>query len=246
MLRKVSGTSLLARWDPRYKIAALLALAFSFSAVSRIQTIPYMLGLLVVFWLLSGVPLAILGRRLRYPSLFIALVILMLLFAGRGDVLLTVGFLTITDSGLNRALLVAARFYSILILAMLFFAGTPLLTTIRALQALGMPYIITDMALLMARYVEVLHQDLRNLHRCMHLRGFRLRGWSLTSLQGVALMVANLLLRSFEQSQRVYLAMRLRGYGQADGLTPPLTATPAEGLFFVIVVGIALGLGWLG
>lgn len=238
--------TLLERWDPRYKIIALMLLTFSFSAVSRLEAIPFMLGLVWCFWMLSSVTLSTLILRLRYPSLLILLVILILLLGSRGNPLLSIGFLTVTYEGLSNAILVSSRFYSILTLAIVFLGSTPLLTNIRALQALGVPYIITDMALLMARYLNVLQHDLGNLKRSMCLRGFRLQVLSRNSIQGITLMTGNLLIRSFEQSQRVYLAMRLRGYGQQATTSTPFSANFFDSLALLLIAATAFSLGWLG
>ncbi len=236
----------LARWDARLRLLALLLLAFAFSSVKDVRAIVPMLAVSGCFWALSGLPLRELLRRLRYPSMLVLVLAAAALFGSGKTVLYQFAFLSITHEGLHRAALVTARFYAILTLAMAFFSVAPLLGHIAAMRALHMPYVMTDMALLMVRYLEVLKQDLHNMHISMRLRGFKSQGWSLATVKTNAWLAASLLLRSYERADGVYKAMRLRGYGQptASKLVAPLTMM--DWLVFAGVVLVAGGFFWLG
>lgn len=237
---------ILQRWDPRLKIIALLVLAFSFSSVSDLRAVPAMIVLTLFFQAISGMPVRTLLRRLRYPSLMIVLLVVILPFAGGKTPLIQMGFLTISREGLESALLIAARFYSILALAIIFLGGSPILTNIRAFQALGLPYIMADMALLMARYLDVLALDMRRMRRAMQLRGHEGGTFSLKTLRTTAWLAGSLLLRSHERAEGVYKAMRLRGYGARESQPARFSAAPADGAALAAVTVMAMGLIWLG
>jgi len=240
------GTALLHRWDPRLKIVALLLLAFAFSSITDLRAVPVMAALTLLFWKISAVPARVLLRRLRYPSLLIMLLIVALPFAGGATPLLDIGYLTITREGLQSALLIATRFYAILILAILFLGSTPILLNIRAFQSLGLPAIMADMALLMVRYLDVLGQDLQRMRRSMHVRGHHGHTCSWSTIRTTAWLTGNLLLRSYERAEGVYKAMRLRGYGHIERTSTKFSATVADRAAFAAVTVMAMGLTWLG
>jgi cobalt/nickel transport system permease protein len=68
------------------------------------------------------------------------------------------------------------------------------------------------MTLLTYRYLEELADILTNMQRAMQLRGFQSRRLHRRSFKILSQLVATLLIRSYEQSKRVYQAMLLRGY----------------------------------
>ena len=240
-----NNTSALARWDARLRLLALLLLAFACSSVTRVQTLVPMLVVTGGIWALSGLPLRYLLQRLRYPSLLVLFLAAALLFGSGKTVLYKLGFVTIHREGLDAALLVAVRFYAILTLAVAFLSVAPLLVNIAAMRALGVPFVMVDMALLMARYLDVLTQDLHNMRIAMRLRGFQDKGWSLKTVKTTAWLAASLLLRSYERAEGVYKAMRLRGYGQVIAANRQPLAT-RDWLGFAAVLLLAAGLCWLG
>ena len=240
------GGSPLARWDARLRLPALVLLAFAFSSVKDVRAIAPMLLVAGAFWALSGLPVRYLLHRLRYPSMLVLFFAAALAFGSGKTVLYKLGFVSVTREGLDAAMLVAGRFYAILTLAIAFLSVAPLLANIAAMQALGLPFIMVDMALLMVRYLEVLKQDLHNMHISMRLRGFQNKGWSLKTVKTSAWLAASLLLRSYERADGGYKAMRLRGYGQeaATRHYPPIAAN--QWLCFALVAGLSGLVFWLG
>lgn len=238
--------SLLGKWNPRLRLPALFVLAFAFSAVSSPAAVKLMLLITCCCWMLSGLPLRYVVQRLRYPSLLIIFMLLILLFAVTGEPLFEVGRISISRDGFNAALLIAVRFYSILILAIVFFGVAPLLTNIATLRALGLPWLMVDMALLMVRYLEVLKQEVQRLGVSMRLRGFQKKGWSLTTVRTTSWLILSLLLHSYERAEGIYQAMRLRGYGQAEYVSPALALNKQDSAVFTLVILSVAGLLWLG
>ncbi|SDB36185.1 cobalt/nickel transport system permease protein [Desulfonatronum thiosulfatophilum] len=158
-------------------------------------------------------------------SLIILFLVLLLPFISGYTPLLEWRGLRVTMEGLQAALLVATRFFCILSLAVVFLGTTPLLVNIKAIQAMGLPYIMADMALLVVRYIEVLSADLRRVRISMRLRGHAEKSCSWQNLRTMAWLTGSLILRSYERSQSVYKAMRLRGYGHAEGKPAGFKAT---------------------
>lgn len=238
--------SLLGKWNPRLRLPALFVLAFAFSGISSPAAVIVMMVITCCCWMLSGLPIRYLLQRLRYPSLLIIFMLLILPFAGSGSPLFEVGIVSISREGFNAGILIAVRFYSILVLAIVFFGVAPLLTNIATLRALGLPWLMVDMALLMVRYLEVLKQDVQRLGISMRLRGFQRKSWSLKTLRTTSWLILSLLLHSYERAEGIYQAMRLRGYGQAEYANPVSQLNKLDSVVFTLVIVSVAGLLWLG
>jgi cobalt/nickel transport system permease protein len=208
-------------WEPRCKLVGLTMLIFAFAFVEDWQLIPLMLAVTVVIYALSKLPWCFLQSRLRYPGLFILAVVAVLPFASGSTILWQWGALTLRQEGLLAVILIGGRFFSIVTLGLILFGTTPFLTTVKTMRSLGLPNLLADLLLLSYRYLFDLAEMLATMRQAMRLRGFQSRrpsqGWFIPNskdLQQFASLTGTLLLRSYEQSERVYQAMRLRGYGQ--------------------------------
>ncbi len=214
----VGGRSHIHSWTPRLKLISLVLLMFAFAAVKHLSLVIPMLGVTAITYALSRLPLSFLLKRLRYPGLFILMVVLVLPFGSGETVLAQWGPLALRQEGLTSMVLVVARFVSILTLGFILLGTTPFLTLLRAMRSLGLPTLLADMTLLTYRYLFETADMLSTMQRSMHLRGFghrrrwlQLNGSTLSQLAG---LLGTLLIRSYERSERVYKAMQLRGYGQ--------------------------------
>lgn len=223
------------RWEPRHKLIGVMGLIFAFSFVHTLWLIPPMLLVVsTIFWL-SRLPLKFLQTRLRYPGLVIAGVVMALPFLAGETVLWQWGVFAVKQEGIQAMLLVAFRFLSIVTLGLVLFSTTPFLTTIQALRSLGLPPVLADMLLLSYRYLFEVAGTLATMQQAMRLRGFgqrrspplshhALHQWGQhhwRGLQQLASLAGTLIIRSYEQSEQVYRAMRLRGYGYRDGQSLP-------------------------
>lgn len=203
------------RWDARAKLIGLLALITSFAFVETLPRVPLMLGITAFIYLLSRLPLSFLLTRLRYPGLFILAVVGLLPFLSGSTVVWSWGWLSLRQEGILAMLLVVGRFLAIVTLGLVLFGTTPFIAQVRAMRSLGLPSILADMLLLTYRYLFVLLEMLTTMRRAMRLRGFASKPdrFNLRGLQRLAALLGTLFIRSYEQSERIYTAMRLRGYG---------------------------------
>ncbi|NJL02350.1 MAG: cobalt ECF transporter T component CbiQ [Spirulinaceae cyanobacterium SM2_1_0] len=207
----------LHRWEPRAKLVGLMALIFAFAGVRQLPLLPAMLAIALSLLALSRLPLAFALSRLRYPGLFIAVLVVLLPFTAGETVLWQWGSVTLRQEGLLAVVLIATRLLCILTLSLVLFGTMPFVTTLKAMRSLGLPSVLVDMALLAYRYLEELGTTRQQLQRAMHLRGFRGDRLNRRNLQRLASLAGSLLVRSYERSQHVYQAMILRGYGQGPG-----------------------------
>ncbi|MGF1498405.1 MAG: cobalt ECF transporter T component CbiQ [Elainellaceae cyanobacterium] len=203
-------------WEQRSKVVAIVALMFAFAFVSDLILLPVMLLVTAVLYALSRLPLSFLLTRLRYPGLFILAVIVLILFASAGNtVLAQVGPLSITREGVETVALIAARFFCIITVSLILFGTAPFLTSIKAMRSLRLPDVMVDMSLLSYRYLEEFGKTRRSMQHAMQLRGFESDRFSFHTLRVLSGLVGSLLIRSYDRSERVNHAMRMRGYGQS-------------------------------
>jgi cobalt/nickel transport system permease protein len=203
------------RWEPRCKLVALFALIFAFSFVQQLSLLPVMIAVTIAYFIASKLPVSFLLTRLRYPGFFLAAIAILLPFTVGDTILFQLGFLALRVEGLIALYLIATRFICILTISLILFGTAPFLTHIKAMRSLGLPSLLADMMLLSYRYIEQFGNDLKTMQRAMRLRGFRASKLSFRNLSVLASLAGSLLVRSYDQSEQVYKAMSLRGYGQA-------------------------------
>jgi len=228
-------------WDPRYKLVGLITLIFAFSFIRDLRMLLAMIGVTVAIYTISKLPASFMLRRLRYPSFFLLTMVFILLFLSGETVIASLGPISVRQEGLLAAVLISTRFICILTMGMVLFSTNPLLTSIKAMRALGLPAIMADMALLAFRYIQEIGQDLQRMLTSMRLRGFTGRRFSLHGLRILAWLSGSLLLRSYERSEWVYKAMILRGYGHAPHPKDEFQSQPRDVVILCTVIAIAVG-----
>lgn len=203
----------LHRWDPRCKLVALIILIFAFSFVRDLRMLAAMAAATIIIFIVSKLPFSFLLSRLRYPSLFLLVLVLVLPFVSGETILASIGPFDLWEEGLLSAILIAVRFICILTIGIVLFGTAPLLTSVKAMRSLGLPGILTDMTYLFLRYLQEIGNDLHRMQTSMNLRGFRQGRFSTYTLRILAWLSGSILVRSYERSDSVYKAMILRGYG---------------------------------
>lgn len=182
--------------------------------VRREQAIPCMLFIVLLLVKISRLPLRFLLAHIRYPGIFVLAGILILPLQGGDTVWFALGPLTLWKEGTSAALLIVARFFSILTTGIVLFGTAPFLTTMFAMRALGIPSLLIDMLVCFYRYLQDIAERLQAMQIAVRLRGFGGNTFDSRTLKTLAALVGTLLIRSAEQSEQVWRAMHLRGYGQ--------------------------------
>jgi cobalt/nickel transport system permease protein len=186
-------------------------------------------------------PLSFLLTRLRTPGFFVAIVALLLPFLSGATIIAHIGPLTLRQEGVLALILIVVKFTSILTISLVLFGTAPFLTTIKAMRALGLPPILADMTLLAYRYLYEIGDDLEAMKTAMGLRGFRAHRLSGRILGALASLAGSVLVRSYEQSERVYKAMVLRGYGHAPRSREEVEAYPRDAVALGGILLVAAG-----
>ena len=180
------------------------------------------------------------GHVLRQAALVLPFSILAALglpFMNHGE---TVRFLGINLSVPGLWILAGASIKSMLgtIALILLAATTPFNYLLRGLSSLGMPRIFVDLLGLAFRYLHILIDETTRLRRAAAARGYAPK-W-LPQAVIIGRLVGNLFIRSYERAERVFGAMRLRGY---NGQIPASELAPfriSEGLGLIIMTATLL------
>ena len=122
--------------------------------------------------------------------------------------------LTISQPGLIRFISIAIKSWLSLMAAILLSSTTRFENLLSSFRRLGLPKLLVAILSLMWRYLSVMVDEAKSLARARDSRSAGQSGkGTLVWRAGVTgKMVGNLLLRSLERSERVYLAMSARGY----------------------------------
>ena len=203
------------RLPPEVKLAAMVVFTVAVVATPRTQ-----------FWAFAAyaVMIAVVAALARVPARWLltrslielpfVVFALVLPFIGTGERVTWLG-LELSVDGLYGGWNVLAK-GTIGVLASLLLAATTLPhDLIIGLDRLRCPQIVTQIAVFMLRYLEVLVGEARRMRIARISRGDDPR--FLWQVRGFAAGVGALFLRAFERGERVYLAMVSRGY---DGRMP--------------------------
>ena len=97
------------------------------------------------------------------------------------------------------------------------------------------------MTLFSYRYIYEIGDDLETMEKAMGLRGFRARRLGGRTLSVLASLAGSILVRSYEQSERVYKAMVLRGYGRSSRVQEAVEAEPRDAIALCVALLVAAG-----
>ncbi|OAI45851.1 hypothetical protein AYO44_02300 [Planctomycetaceae bacterium SCGC AG-212-F19] len=230
------------RLDPRWKLAALLLAVL---AVLLVRTVPAAALALAGAVALAGVARLPSGwclRRLGVVLLILAPFLVLLPFVSRGEeAAWSPGPFVATRAGVVAAVVLALKTLALVLLVLVLLATAPLPTTFKAAQALHMPGLLVQLADLTYRYVFVLAGELSRLRVALRVRGFRSRP-SRHTYRTVGHVAGTLLVRGYEQAERVEHAMRCRGFDGCFRSLSDFRTRPADVAGFLLVVGYAAAL----
>lgn len=212
-----AGRSPLHRWDVRCKIVTILAYSFMITAIRQITPALMAIGLSCLVSVVARVSLTKVLMRLLAIAGFITMFLLVMPFTvplHSGDTVIVFGgldWLHFSMRGFWLAATIAAKAVAITLLMEPLLATAPLPVTLQGLSRLGVPDMAGQMVLLSYRYLNVFRHEARRMSTGMQVRGFRKRS-DMTTIRTMANFLGMLFVRSFERTERVFDAMRARGY----------------------------------
>ena len=238
------GTSAIHALDPRCRLAACLLLSLVAALARSPQTPLLILAIGLTFTALSGARLGLVLRRAAAVNVFILFLWLVLPVSTPGTPLWQGLGLTVARQGVDLAVLVTLKANAIFFCVLSLLATIPAPALGRAMTALGVPAKFSCLFVFTYRYLHVIAAEYGRLITAARLRGF-VPATDRRTYRTYAALVAMVLVRSYDRSQRVYQAMLLRGF---TGVFPSLdrfAARRRDVAFLCGVAALAAGAIWI-
>ena len=208
-----AGESRLIKLDPRAKLVGLLTLTIATALLTRSDAVVVSLALALVISAVSGVPGRHVGKRLLH----------LLPFAGLAF------FSILPFSGIGAASVLFTRVVACGTYLVVLSSVTPFFDLIRALQFFHFPSILTQMLILLYRYLFVFREESVRMSVARKARRYE-GGRSLLNkraLQVVASSAGMILYRAYHRGVAVNRALLARRYeGKVRTLTEFRIRTP--------------------
>lgn len=223
------------RLDARTKtiFALLFVVLVVTTPAQHLLTFVIYAGLLLWIAALSRLPLTPLLKRAVMVLPFSALVALGLPFVHGGATVTLLG-ISLSVTGLWTLAGVAIKSMFGAVALILLVSTTPFSRLLDGLRHLGIPAIFVDMLALTYRYLHVLIEETTRLRRAAIARGYDPKWLSQAVIVGR--LIGNLFIRSYERAERIYGAMRLRGYDGQLSLEGSSLYRLSEGLILVFLI----------
>lgn len=237
--------SLVHRLAPEVKVAAAFAFVLAAAVTPRHAVWAFAVDAVALGAVirLSRLPVGFVLARMLVVVPFIAFAVT-IPFIGSGEHVDVLG-VAVSQPGLWATWNIVAKATLGVAVSVTLAATTEIPQLLRGLERLRVPAPLTQIASFMVRYLELIAGDLTRMRRAMTARGHDPR-W-LWQIRPLAACLGSLFIRSYERGERVYAAMRARGYtgvmpaGDA-GLAPARQWLMAANLPAVAAVTAAVAL----
>ena len=229
------------RFDPRAKIVAFIILIFAVVLVPNLKLAFIALIGAILFLIASKLPLRFALQHIKWVFLFVVPFIIIMPFTVSGTEIFNFHGLTMTYEGLEYGILVAVRALSAVILVLPMIATTRFDVTIKALGELKMPNMLVQMFMFTYRYIFVFVVEFQRTWRAMAARGFQLKT-NLYALKTIGRALGMLFVRSYERGDRVYQALRARGYTAKPKTLVEFKMRASDYVLTVVIIGFAVSL----
>ena len=123
----------------------------------------------------------------------------------------------------------------------------PLSASLKPLSRLRLPDKFVYLLLMSYRYIFVIFQEYQRLHRALRIRGFK-PGTNLHTYRTYAYLIGMLFVRASDRAERVYRAMRCRGFSgtfHTLGIFPPNRANGIFAFFMALTILGLMVVEWL-
>lgn len=217
------GDTSIHRLHPLSKLVVTLLYVGTVISVGRLDFVT-----LSLFFFYPAVLIALAGIPLRAVIHRVMLALPFVLLMGLSNVLLEpVAYFTLWGLDISRGLVSLIVLMEKALLAvsavLILMATTPLARLLSGLRSLGVPKVLLMVLLLSVRYLSLLAGEADRMGRAYHLRSVKAKGIRMRDMGSFA---GQLLLRSFDRAERVYQAMKLRGFDGnfRAGDAPPMKA----------------------
>ena len=236
-----TGNSIIHRIDPRFRVTAAIFYSFSVALCYEFPSIITALGFSLTALFLSGVRLQTVLKRLAIVNIFIFLFWIVLPLTYPGNTIYSLGPVTVYLAGIVLAAKITIKSNAILLVLISFMATMTFSTLGHSLSRLKVPEKLVFLLMITYRYIFVIALEYKKIIRSIKIRGFKPKT-TLHTYKTFAYVIGMLLIRASERADRVYNAMRCRGFkGKYYSLTE-FQADAKSWVFVALVSVVTLGI----
>lgn len=242
-----TGDTLIHRLDPRVKIIVAVFFAIFIAVGHRFFVLWAGLLFAVVLAVIARLPRLAVARRLFKLNLFMIFLWAVLPVTTVGVAVCRVGPFDISRAGLLLAAGITLKGNGIVLLYTALLGTTELTGLGHALSHLHVPGKLTHLFLFTVRYIDSLHHEYIRLAKAMKARCFCPRA-SIHTYRTFGYLVAMLLIKSLDRSERVIAAMKCRGFRGEFHVLDHLAIRRRDVIFSAVslaVVAALVGVEWI-
>lgn len=241
-LEKLSAqSSYVHNLHPLVKIvstAVYILCVLSFDRYTFLGMLPYVVYPLVVICL-GKIPISIIFKRTLIALPFCLFAGISNVFLDRGTAV-QLGMLSISF-GMLSLFVILLRTVLCVAAVLILVAVTPFRELTDELRRLHLPNIFITLLEMIYRYIGVLLEEAATMFTAYRLRSRTRKG---VEMKHMGSFVGQLLLRSFDRAERVYGAMKCRGYALHDFNHTRAPFTRGDWFFLLVTCGSFLFLRW--
>jgi cobalt/nickel transport system permease protein len=233
--------------NPLVKMAVTI---FMIAVSLFVYWVPYLLLLCIIpvaLALVSKIPLKGFMARTLFMPLFAVVISVPILFLTDGNAVFSADAglftLTITMEGLTKFLTFSIRVWFCVASLTLFTLSTGFDAILKLLASIKLPSIIIQMFSLTYRYLFVSIHELQKVLIAKEARTYvHKRNLNIENLKHTGALLATLFIRTYERSERVYLAMKSRGFDIDNNCKSSFPPLRSRDILFGVSATAAFGL----
>jgi len=208
---------LLQAINPMVKLIVVVFMIVTSLFLSSLLYLTLICAVPLILVLASRIPLKQFASRTAFIPAFAAIISLPVLFLTYGQPIFAANMgalnLTVTSEGLQRFLLFTVRVWFCVASLSLLILSTGFDRMLKLLSSLKVPPVVVQMFSLTYRYFFVSVHEAQSVLIAKEARTYiRKRTINLQALKDLGSVLATLFIRTYERSERVYLAMKSRGF----------------------------------
>lgn len=178
-------------------------------------------------------------KRLALLLPFGGAIIIFQPFIHPGNVLWSYSWITVTDTGLNWAILLITRMITSLTAIVILSSTSPMQQIVASFRRLKMPKDLAMILSIMVRFLFVFIDELASIRKSQKSRNFHIHS-KLTPykwrVKQVGYTVAMMFVKSYEQGERVYKSMISRGFSDESDLFNEKTSLEKSDYIYIITI----------
>lgn len=242
--------SIINRRDPRIKVIVffLLILTIVSTCPELFSVFAIYAVLIFVLILLSKIPIKFIIRRSLVIVPFVLMIAIFTPFLKKGEIIREYSLgtikLNVSYDGLVVFWNVLIKSYLSILCMILLTASTRFSDLLKALEKLKVPKLIVTLLSFTYRYIFVFQDELQSMTRAKESRSYGRKRW--LNFKTLASIVGVLFIRAYERGERIYHAMRSRGFDGSIKTITDMNLTKSDICFLSIIAIILILIRILG